>query len=65
MEENPTIEPTERSIPPVSITKVIPIAKRPEKLPCINKFTIFLYEMNNGDKEADIIIKNTKTRYRE
>jgi len=27
MEENPTIEPTERSIPPVSITKVIPIAK--------------------------------------
>jgi hypothetical protein len=41
IEEKPTIEPIERSIPAVKITKVIPMARIPVKLDWASKLARF------------------------
>ena len=53
-----TFEPTERSIPPVMITKVIPTATIPPTADCCNKLKKFYHVKNLGLKITAIRTKN-------
>jgi hypothetical protein len=67
MEENPTIEPIDKSIPPVRITTDIPVARIPIKLAWVRRFTRFLGVRNKGDIIAEAttsIIKTINNPYR-
>ncbi len=58
MPHSPTIEPTDRSIPPVMMTKVMPMASMAFSATCLARITMFAALRKFGAASA----KNTKTR---
>ena len=54
--DNPRMEPTERSIPPVKITNVIPHPTMPATVICLNTLNRFVTLKKLGDK----IVANTQ-----
>lgn len=58
MEDTAATEPTDRSMPPVRMTKVMPVAIRPFMEICVEIFTRFLAEEKFGTK----IMQNTNSR---
>lgn len=55
-----TEEPTERSIMPAEMTRLIPIAQIPTIAPCTNWFVRFVTERNDGLMMTATIISNMK-----
>src|SRR5256884_1152430 len=49
---SPTIDPTERSMPAVMITKVMPRAMMPVMEICLSTFKIFVGRRNTGERNA-------------
>ena len=55
MPDSPTIEPTERSMPPVMMTKVMPIARNALSATCFDMMIMLavLQEIRRGEGEED------------
>jgi len=56
-------DPTERSIPPVMITNVIPAATIPTMEVCLKRFIRFLEDKNAGEAIASTMSKQMKAIY--
>ena len=55
-----SIEPTDKSIPPVNITKVIPAAIIPFTDVCLNILNIFFVLKNDGLSIVTIVIRTSR-----